>query len=122
MTTGDMTDLGQMIKEKVLTADKRLAARQLEAETDSTRRRAEMATETDHSDEYNELYNELFPLEACIPADHKHMGKQVSSLAAKLRDRRRAGGLKMDSAGDWVHTRQELEETFRDARLRLACL
>ena len=117
MTTGDMTDLGQMIKEKVLTADKRLAARQLEAETDSTRRRAEMATETDHSDEYNELYNELFPLEACIPADHKHMGKQVSSLAAKLRERRRAGGLKMDSAGDWVHTRQELEETFRDARL-----
>ena len=50
MTTGDMTDLGQMIKEKVLTADKRLDARQLEAETDSARRRAEMATETDHSD------------------------------------------------------------------------
>ena len=34
MTTGDLTGLGQMIKEKVLTADKRMFARQQEAETD----------------------------------------------------------------------------------------
>ena len=117
MTTGDLTGLGQMIKEKVLTADKRMFARQQEAETDSARRRTEMAMETDHSDGYNELYNELYPLETCIPADHRHMGKQVSALAAKLREKRRAGGLKMDCAADWIRTRQELDETFRDARL-----
>ena len=117
ITTGDMVDLGQMIREKVLTADKQIFARQQEAEDDSTRRRAEMATDTDHSDEYHELYNELYPLEACIPADHRHMGKQISAMASKLREKRRAGGLKMDSAADWVRTRQDLEGTFRDARL-----
>ena len=45
------------------------------------------------------------------------MGKQVSALAAKLREKLRAGGLKMDCAADWIRTRQELDETFRDARL-----
>ena len=116
ITMGDMVDLGQMIREKVLTADKQIFARQQEAEDDSTRRRAEMAADTDHSDEYNELYNELYPLEACIPADHRHMGKQISALASKLREKRQASGLKMDSSADWVRTRQELEGTFRDAR------
>ena len=74
ITTGDIANLGQMIREKVLIADQLTAARQQEAEEDSTRRRAEMAADTDHNDEHNELYNELYPLDTCIPADHRHMG------------------------------------------------
>ena len=52
-----------------------------------------------------------------MPSDNKHMGKQISTLAAKMREKKRIGGLKMDSAADWIRTHQELEETFRDARL-----
>ena len=40
-----------------------------------------------------------------------------STLAAKMREKKRLSGLPMDSAADWIRTRQELEETFRDARL-----
>ena len=112
VTRGDLTDLGQMICEKILNTDQQIFARQREAELDATRRRTEMAADPDHSDEHNELYNELYPLESCVPADNRHMGKQISTLAATLREKRRAGGLKMDSAPDWVRTRQELDETF----------
>ena len=76
-----------------------------------------MAADTDHSDEYNDLYNELYPLESCVPADNKYMGKQISTLATKMREKKRLGGLTMDSAADWIRTRQELAETFRDTRL-----
>jgi hypothetical protein len=117
VTKGDLADLGQMIGEKVLNNDQQVFARQKEAVLDSERRRTEMAAEPDHSNEHNELYNELYPLDACVPAENRHMGKQISALAATLREKRRAGGLKMDSAPDWVLTRQELDETFRDARL-----
>ena len=34
-----------------------------------------------------------------------------------MREKKRLGGLAMDSAADWIRTRQELDETFRDARL-----
>ena len=39
ITTGDMANLGQMIREKVLVADQLTATRQQEAEDDSNRRR-----------------------------------------------------------------------------------
>ena len=74
----------------------------LPAEDDATRRRDEMAADTDFSDEYNDLYNELYPLESCVPADNKHMGKQISTLAAKMREKKRLGGLTMDSPADWI--------------------
>ena len=76
-----------------------------------------MAADADFSEEHNDLFNELYPLESCVPADNKHMGKQISTLAAKMREKKRLGGLTMDSPADWIRTRQELEETFRDARL-----
>jgi hypothetical protein len=117
VTQGDLAELGQKICDKVLNTDQQIFTRQREAELDSNRRRTEMAADPDHSDEHNELYNELYPLDSCVPADSRHMGKQISSLAATLREKRRAGGLRMDSAPDWVRTRQELDETFRDARL-----
>ena len=117
-TVGDMIRLGHMFCDRVvLSTDPLLVARQLDAEKDATRRRNEMAAKTDHSDEYNDLYNELYSLESCVPPDNKHMGKQISTLAAKMREKKRLGGLKMDSAADWIRSRQELEETFRDARL-----
>ena len=50
----------------------------------------------------NDLYNELYPLETCVPTDNKHMGKQISALAAKMREKRRACGLKMNSSADWI--------------------
>ena len=116
-TTGDIAALGQMFRTKVLVTDSVAASRRAEAEEDALRRRTEMATQVDHAEESNALFNELFPLETCIPTDSRYMGKQISSLAAKLREKQKAGGLRMDSALDWVRTRRELEETFRDARI-----
>ena len=103
-TMGDMARLGQIFSEKVFGTDQLLVARQLEAEEDANRRRTEMAADTDHADEYNDIYNELYSLESCVPSNNKHMGKQISTLAAKMREKKRIGGLKMDSAADWIRT------------------
>ena len=97
-TQGDMHRLGLMFREKVIfSSGPLIIARQLDAENDATRRRNEVA---DHSDEYNDLYNKLYPLESCVPADNKHMGKQISTLAAKMREKKRLGRLTMDSPAD----------------------
>ena len=55
VTTGDLSWIGQLIKERVLTKDALLDARRLEQEADTQRRRAEMAAKNDYSEEYNEL-------------------------------------------------------------------
>ena len=118
LTEGDMQHLGELFTNcLILSTEAALNARQIEADDEAARRRREMAADADFSDELNDMFDELFPLESCVPADNKHMGKQISSLAAKMREKKRLGGLKMDSAADWIRSRQELEETFRDARL-----
>ena len=117
-TQGDMQHLGELIMNRLIfSSEATLTARQIEADDEAARRRREMAADADFSDELNDMFDELFPLESCVPADNKHMGKQISSLAAKMREKKRLGGLAMDSAADWIRTRQELDETFRDARL-----
>ena len=117
VTTGDLGLLGQLLMQKVFTKDVLLEARRLEQEEDTQRRRAEMAAENDYSEEYNELYNELYPLDKCVPTDNRYMGKQISSVASKMREKRQAGGFKMDTPADWIRTRKELEGIFRDYRL-----
>ena len=118
LTIGDMQYLGELFTNRlILSPEVALNARQIEADDEAARRRREMAADADFSDELNDMFDELFPLESCVPADNKHMGKQISSLAAKMREKKKIGGLAMDSAADWIRTRQELDETFRDARL-----
>ena len=117
-TMGDLQNLGLQFRDRmILSHEASLNARQIDADDDATRRRGEMAADADFSEEHHELFNELYPLESCVPADNKHMGKQISTLAAKMIEKKRFGGLAMDSPADWIRTRQELEETFRDARL-----
>ena len=50
VTTGDMTRLGQMFRDKVLDTVQLIVARRLEADEDATRRRTEMAANTDNVD------------------------------------------------------------------------
>ena len=117
LTTGDIAVFGRLLLEKVFSNDVLLNARRLEQEEDTQRRRKEMAAETDYSEEHDELYNELYPLDKCVPADNRYMGKQISSVASKMMEKRQVGGFKMDTAADWIRTRKEFEGIFRAFRL-----
>ena len=117
-TVGDMQHLGELFTNRlILSSEAALNARQIEADDEAARRRREMAADADFSHEINDMFDELFPLESCVPADNKRMGKQVSTTAAQMREKKKNGGFAMDSAADWLRTRQELDETFRDGQL-----
>ena len=117
-TQGDMQHLGELVMNRLIfSSEATLTARQIEADDEAARRRREMAADADFSHEINDMFDELFPLESCVPADNKLMGKQVSTTAAQMREKKKNGGFAMDSAADWLRTRQELDETFRDGRL-----
>ena len=67
-TQGDMQHLGELLTNRlILSAETALTARQVEADDEAARRRREMAADADFSEEANDMFDELYPLESCVP-------------------------------------------------------
>ena len=47
------------------------------------------------------MFDELFPLESCVPVDNKRIGKIVLTTAAQMREKETSGGFALASAADW---------------------
>ena len=94
LTDGDLQLLGELITNRLIfSSEATLNARQAEAEDEAARLRREMATYADFSHEANDMFDELFPLESCVPVDNKRIGKIVSTTAAQMREKKKSAVL-----------------------------